>query len=136
MYLKRPTRLKGFDFQVNVEGLIKTVKPGRGPTREMPSHADVLHDLPVKLAERPGDRGVLFDAVAAVYDCGDPVQFMKRSPRLAAFWSGWPVDPLLLTVKWLMIEQDVTYWLETGRDMLMSAIGADVFSLPDSSIVV
>lgn len=29
-----------------------------------------------------------------------------------------------------MIEQDVTDWLQTGRDMLMSGIETDVFKLP------
>lgn len=37
VYLLRPTWLnKGFDFQVNIEGLVKVVKPGKGATREMP----------------------------------------------------------------------------------------------------
>jgi hypothetical protein len=32
-------------------------------------------------------------------------------------------------IKWLFIEQDVTYWLQTGRDMLMAAIESRVFAL-------
>ena len=49
---------------------------------------------------------------------------------------GWPVDQLLYIIKWLMVEQDVTYWLQTGRDMLMSAIETDVFKLPARKPVV
>lgn len=131
VYLLRPTWLnKGFDFQVNVEGLVKAVKPARGATREMPSHSDVMHDLRSKLSEHSKHRSVLFEAVGAVYDCGEPSEIIKRMPSLAEFTEGWPVDQLLYIIKWLMIEQDVTYWLQTGRDMLMSGIETDVFSLP------
>lgn len=131
VYLLRPTWLnKGFDFQVNVEGLIKVVKIAKGATRDMPSHGDVMHDIRSKLAMRPKDRSVLFDAVCAVYDCAEPAGIVKKMPRLALFKEGWPIDQLLYIVKWLMIEQDVTYWLQTGRDMLMSGIETEIFKLP------
>lgn len=137
VYLLRPTWLnKGFDFQVNVEGLVKVVKPGKGPTREMPSHGDVMHDLRSKLGKRPKDGDVLFDAVCAVYGCSEPAEVVKKMPRLVGFKEGWPVDQLLYTLKWLMIEQDVTYWLQTGRDMLMSGIETDIFKLPARKPVV
>ena len=131
VYLLRPAWLnKGFDFQVNVEGLVKVVKPGKGTTREMPSHADLTHDLRSKLTERPNDGATLLEAVGAVYDCGDPADIVGRVPSLTAFKTGWPVDQLLYIIKWLMIEQDVTYWLYTGRDKLMSSIEMEVFKLP------
>ena len=137
VYLLRPTWLnKGFDFQVNVEGLVKVLKPARGPTREMPSHGDLVHDLRSKLAKRPDDAAVLFEAIGAVYNCGDPATIVGQMPRLTALKEGWPVDQLLYTIKWLMIEQDITYWLQTGRDMLMSGIETDVFELPVRSLVV
>jgi hypothetical protein len=131
VYLLRPTWLnKGFDFQVNVEGLVKVVKVAKGATREMPSHGDVMHDLRSKLAKRPKDGAVLFDAVCAVYDCGEPANIVKKMPGLSGFKEGWPIDQLLYIIKWLMIEQDVTYWLQTGRDMLMSGIETEIFKLP------
>lgn len=131
VYLLRPTWLnKGFDFQVNVEGLIKAVKPGKGATREMPSHGDVINDLQSKLAKRPKETETLFDSVVAVYNCGDPAEIVRKSPRLATLKEGWPIDQTLYAVKWLFIEQDVTYWLQTGRDMFMSAIESQVFGLP------
>jgi hypothetical protein len=42
---------------------------------------------------------------------------------------GLPPDQLLYIIKWLFIEQDVTYWLQTGRDMLMAAIESRVFGM-------
>ena len=131
VYLLRPTWLnKGFDFQVNVEGLVKVVKAGKGTTREMPSHGDLVHDLRSKLQERPKDANLLFDAVAAVYECAEPAEIVKGLGKLRPFKVGWPLDQTLYIIKWLMIEQDVTYWLQTGRDMLMSGIETDVFGLP------
>ncbi len=131
VYLLRPTWLnKGFDFQVNVEGLVKVVKLGKGPTREMPSHGDLIHDLRLKLEKRPTYAPVLYDAVGGVYDCGEPSEIVRQLPRLTVFKAGWPVDQLLYIIKWLMIEQDVTYWLQRGRDMLMCGIETDVFELP------
>ncbi len=130
VYLRRPTGLnKGFDFQVNVEGLVKIVKPARGLTREMPAHRDVIHDLQSKVAQYAREANILFEAVGAVYECGEPVEILRRFPPLEAFTDGWPIDQLLYTVKWLFIEQDVTYWLHTGRDMFMSAIETEVFNL-------
>jgi hypothetical protein len=131
VYLLRPTWLnKGFDFQVNIEGLVKVVKPGKGATREMPAHGDVIHDLRSKVEQRPNGAKLLFEAIAAVYDCGEPAGILRRLPRLAGSSVGWPVDQSLYAVKWLFVEQDVTYWLQTGRDMLMSAIESQVFDLP------
>jgi hypothetical protein len=131
VYLVRPAFLnKGFDFQVNVEGLVKVVKIAKGSTREMPSHADLIHDIRSKLGKRPKDADVLFQGVGAIFDCGEPAEIIKQIPGLGAFTEGWPVDQLLYIIKWLMIEQDVTYWLYTGRDMLMSSIETEVFDLP------
>ncbi len=40
VYLLRPTWLnKGFDFQVNVEGLVKVAKPAKGPPARCPHTA-------------------------------------------------------------------------------------------------
>jgi len=36
---------------------------------------------------------------------------------------------MLWIIKWLFIEQDLTYWLQAGRDILMAAIESDVFGL-------
>jgi hypothetical protein len=96
----------------------------------MPSHGDVIHDLQSKIIGRPKDAQVLFEAVAAVYDSVEPAEILRKSPHLEALKNGWPIDQSLYAIKWLFIEQDVTYWLQTGRDMFMSAIESQVFKLP------
>ena len=131
VYLLRPTWLnKGFDFQVNVEGFRSVTRTPKGQTKEMPSHTDILHDLRSKVHAHPGLRGRLFDAVCEVYDCAAPLDILARNVAVASIDAGLPPDQLLYIIKWLFIEQDLTYWLQTGRDMLMGAIERDVFELP------
>lgn len=131
IYLLRPTFLnKGFDFQVNVEGFRSVIRSAKGPTKEMPSHADVIHDLKLKVSNCPDRIAAIFDAVAAVHDCMEPAAVLRENTGLDG-QEGLPVDQLLLILKWLFIEQDLTYWAQRGRDMLMRAIEKDVFGLAE-----
>lgn len=130
VYLLRPTWLnKGFDFQVNVEGFRSVTRTAKGQTKEMPSHTDVVHDLEAKLKAHPDLGESLFSAVCEVYDCAEPSAVLAHRGKLASVEVGLPPDQLLFIIKWLFIEQDVTYWLQTGRDMLMAAIESRVFAL-------
>lgn len=130
VYLLRPTFLnKGFDFQVNVEGFRSVTRTAKGGTREMPSHEDVLHDLRLKLKSNPKLRDELFSAVCDVYDCAEPDEILVKRPTLKKCHAGLPLDKTLRTIKWLFIEQDLTYWLGSGRNMFMSAIEAEVFGI-------
>lgn len=38
---------------------------------------------------------------------------------------GQPIETILKVVKWLFIEQDVTYWNWSGRSMLYSGLRED-----------
>lgn len=130
VYLLRPTWLnKGFDFQVNVEGFRSVTRVSKGQTKEMPSHTDVVHDLEAKVKARPDLIDPIFAAVCGVYDCAGPNDILAAHPDLASAEAGLPLDQLLFILKWLFVEQDVTYWLQTGRDMLMGAIESRVFGL-------
>jgi hypothetical protein len=130
VYLLRPTWLnKGFDFQVNLEGFRSKTRKSRGSTAEMPSHKDVLHDLRQKIRKRPRVAQELFEAISHVYDCVEPDTIIKKLPRLRKLRVGLPPDTLLKILKCLFIEQDLTYWLQTGRNMLMSSIEEKVFRM-------
>ena len=37
-----------------------------------------------------------------------------------SFKTGLPVDHIVKVIKWLFIEQDITYWNTSGRSMLMN----------------
>jgi hypothetical protein len=130
IYLLRPTWLnKGFDFQVNLEGFRSVTRTAKGATKEMPSHADVIHDLAEKVAATPAVAPLLCAAIGDVYDCKEVAAILAEEPALSVPLVGLPLDKILLVVKWLFVEQDVTYWLQTGRNMLMSGIEKNVFRL-------
>jgi hypothetical protein len=131
VYLRRPTFLnKGFDFQVNVEGFRSKTRKGKGVTKEMPSHPDIINDLRAKLREKPSLRADLYNAICKVYDCAEPARVLAKHPRLRKFRKGLPVEKTLKIIKWLFIEQDLTYWLGTGRNMFMCSIERKVFGMP------
>lgn len=130
VYLLRPTWLnKGFDFQVNVERFQSRTRTSKGSTAEMPSHDDVIDDLRRKSKPNSKLKTELFAAVADVYDCVEPDEILRKRPALLGITEGLEMDKLLKVIKWLFIEQDLTYWLGTGRNMLMSAIEKDVFGM-------
>lgn len=127
VYLLRPTWLnKGFDFQVNLEGFSSEL---RNKSSEMPSHGDVISDLKKKVASYPKLSEELFAAISDIYDCVEPKNALLKHPEIKKIKAGLPVDTILRIIKWLFIEQDLTYWLYTGRNMLMSAIEVQVFNL-------
>jgi hypothetical protein len=130
VYLRRPTYLnKGFDFQVNLEGFRSTTRKAKGVTKEMPSHPDIFKDLKRKVKQRPNLKRDLYNAICKVYDCIEPDKILARRPRLRKFTAGLPIEKTLKVIKWLFIEQDLTYWLGTGRNMFMSKIEKKVFKI-------
>jgi hypothetical protein len=130
VYLLRPTYLnRGFDFQVNVEGFNSLTRKAKGATREMPSHDDVIDDLQAKAKSNPKLRDELFSAVCDVYDCIEPDEILAKRPALRKCVGGLPIDKTLRIIKWLFIEQDLTYWNGVGRNMFMSAIEEHAFGI-------
>lgn len=125
IYLMRPTRSHGLDFEVRVKGFKSTTRKSKS---ERPSHDDVAHDLKSKLRTRPDLREELFASICDVYDCKDPKEIVTQRPRVTELTAGLPIDQILRIIKWLFIEQDMTYWLGTGRNMLMCGI-ENIFGL-------
>jgi hypothetical protein len=119
LYLLRPTFLnKGIDFQVWVERLneVKDIRP---------SHQTVFRDLKLKRSENPMKTDALLDAIDLVWLCTEPDVALAEigDPSLT---SGMPSDLLLKILKWLFIEQDLTYWNYDGRGMLRLAINTEL----------
>lgn len=119
VYLERPTFLnKGCDFQIYVENLI-TYNNGND---KCPSHGDVFADLEKKKAAlKPQQYQKLISAIEDIFNI---VPYKKIVPIIEQLPQpvGWPYDTLLKLVRWLFIEQDITYWAQTGREMLMAGI--------------
>lgn len=118
IFLSRPAPLnKGFDFIIRVEGI--NFNAGRGRVRTNPTHADIQQDLEHKKAENPKLYALLFRLIQQIYACR---QIQLKDYSNVNFKAGYPTDLILFVIKWLFIEQDITYWNFSGRAMLMSKI--------------
>ena len=114
VYLKRPAQFNnGFDFTLNVSNI--NFNPyGRKTTR--PTHGNIIDDLILKKK----NSNILFKElklqIDKIYNCQDPdkVEFN--------FGVGLDTEILLECIKWLFVEQDVTYWNYSGRAMFYNGI--------------
>ena len=80
-----------------------------------------MEDLEIKRKENPEKTTELMRMIKEVYECRSPSEVAKEHPNLK-FEKGLSVELVLKVLKWLFIEQDVTYWNYDGRTMLFSAI--------------
>lgn len=119
IYLERPTFLnKGCDFQIFVEDLI-VYKNGND---KCPSHNDVFEDLKLKKKQLTEQQySILISAVTDIYEVR-PYGVAEIKTKQLPVPDGWSYETLLKLLRWLFIEQDITYWAQTGREMLMSGI--------------
>lgn len=118
--LNRPAGLnKGFDFTVNVQGM--GFKKQR--TYSNPSHRDIIDILQSVKSNNPTQYQNVSLEIRNIYNCVSPnfrnisgITFLDHTntPR--------PLEIILLAIKWLFIEQDITYWNWSGRNMLFSSL--------------
>lgn len=114
VYLSRPAQFNnGFDFTLNVSG-INFNPGGRATTR--PTHQNIYNDLLMKKNENPELYEQLKIQIDRLYNCSIPEKTDFN------FNSGLNSEILLECIKWLFIEQDVTYWNYSGRAMFYSGI--------------
>lgn len=114
IFLTRPAFLnKGFDFVVRVENT------PFGNNQNNPRHIDIINDLLIKKDYDINIYDDLYNLIVDVYNCNDILPFQNRHLQGLP---GYDVDLILGVIKWLYIEQDVTYWNFSGRAKLMSYI--------------
>lgn len=114
IFLKRPTFLnKGIDFQVWVEKF-------DGENDGRPSHKDIFNDLKLKNNENSTNIQKLLGAINRVWNCEEPDKVLGDIDF--EYQKGFSIEMLLKILKWLFIEQDITYWNYDGRTMLRMAI--------------
>lgn len=116
IFLKRPSRLnKGFDFTVNIQGLwFKKQRRYRHP-----SHDDIFEILEYCYNEYPQQYRIVSSLIEDIFFC----RTINLSTPLNIFFKDFngnehPIEIILLTIKWLFIEQDCAYWNYSGRYML------------------
>jgi len=115
IFLLRPTFLnKGIDFQVWVERF-------NGIKDQRPSHKNIFEDLKLKKQENPIGFPRVIQLINEVWDCKEIDSVLGKKDK-DAFHTGMPLEMLLKILKWLFIEQDITYWNYDGRQMLKMAI--------------
>lgn|SRR5574344_542470 len=122
--LRRPAFLnKGFDFTVHIVGTNFSFKPNKRKLTN-PSHADIIgvfHSL-----QNTVDKEKYNEIKSLIVNIYDFKQYELNSLGNVCFkdWQGIdrPVQIILLAIKWLFIEQDITYWNFSGRNMLMNRL--------------
>ncbi|MBP8994662.1 MAG: hypothetical protein KBG30_12755 [Bacteroidales bacterium] len=119
--LKRPAALnKGFDFVVHIDGMY--FKSSRRHTN--PSHNDIIQTLQqVKSSVSEVQYENIEISIRNVYNLQEfyvssisDIYFADCDNQLR------PIVIIILAIKWLFIEQDVTYWNWSGRAMLMNGL--------------
>ncbi len=117
LYLDRPAyKNKGMDFLIRVENYQFRGK-GRGIKVDAPRQDEIVEDLCKKKRYNPKQYEILKAEVDKIFRCSPYCSTMLGFSNI-----GIPIDILLESIRWLFVEQDVTYWHASGRNMLMDAI--------------
>jgi hypothetical protein len=118
IYLRRPAHLnKGCDFKIYVEGWLYHKNGNEKP----PRHKDILDDLKEKFKENRKEYLKLEKAITKIYNCELVEDVLKDSKNLK-LKKGLDIKTLLKSIKWFFIEQDITDWNYSGREMFQKAI--------------
>jgi len=115
IFLSRPAPLnKGMDFLVCASHA--RFLAGRRRVSN-PSHRNIHEDLLAKKHESLPKMNIVLPIITSIYQCQDVAW-----EGLPIFEVGYDIELILKIIKWLFIEQDVTYWNWSGREMLYKAI--------------
>lgn len=119
--LKRPAPLnKGFDFIVHIYGMY--FKSTRRHTN--PSHNDIIKTLQgIKTLVSIQQYEYIKNSIKNVYNLQEfDISSIEDIFFIDCDNNQRPVAIIILAIKWLFIEQDVTYWNWSGRAMLMNGL--------------
>jgi hypothetical protein len=124
IYLQRPARLnKGFDFTVNTKNYIFRAPTEKQPHRKTktPSHKSIDILLQMIKQESIEDFELVKNAIREIYLCSDQdsIDLSNLSKHSV---DGFAIEALLKVIKWLFVEQDITYWSFSGRAMLYDGL--------------
>tara|TARA_R110001583_G_scaffold114863_1_gene265275 strand:- start:4594 stop:5124 length:531 start_codon:yes stop_codon:yes gene_type:complete len=119
LYLERPGRLnKGCDFVIYIENTHQWKNGNDRP----PDHNYILNDLSLKKQSlNQAEWTSLLNSISSIYNCETYNSAIRHISNLPII-NGHSYELLLKTIRWLFIEQDITYWSGQGRGMFLSAI--------------
>ena len=122
IYLQRPAPLnKGFDFVVNVENMYFKLRDAR--RHRNPSHTDIVAILVAYKQHYFKEYDKIKKLINRIFQCEnfDIVEETKDLPPFTNYDNEEiPIVVVLCCIKWLFIEQDITYWNWSGRLMLFN----------------
>ncbi len=122
--LKRPATLnKGFDFTVHTDGIFFRSKSGK-TLLDRPSHQNIIDTLTQVKEKLPADQYFLIsEQMQNIFNLEDlDLSKVSNFYFIDCQKNQRPIAIILLAIKWLFIEQDVTYWNWTGRIMFMNGL--------------
>lgn len=115
--LRRPTFLnKGMDFTIHLEN---TEFRNKGSFRDKPKHEEIINDLLLKKQENIFEYEKVRTIINQIFICKNVSQEEYED---IFFTSGIEIEGILKVIKWLFIEQDITYWNYSGRYMLYHSL--------------
>jgi len=121
--LKRPTNLnKGFDFIVCTPGIY--YRTGNSRRHQNPAHRDIIEILS-EIKDRIGDDSYILikQIIGKIFKLDHfDISIVQDITFFDADEIERPLPILLLAIRWLFIEQDITYWNTSGRKMLMDGL--------------
>lgn len=118
IFLKRPAHLnKGFDFTVNIKGI---QFPNRNPSS--PKHIDIISALSYCKANYVNYMNVIKPIIDDIFNCNTVVLNNINCNFLDSNNQTHPIEIMLLALKWLFMEQDITYWNYSGRNKLYNEL--------------
>ncbi len=113
IYLIRPAGLnKGCDFIIISENYLKFKNGNDKP----PSHADIVELIKSGCKANPSIRKPLKKAINKAYNCVTLNDIFVEFPILLKSPHCY-IERSIKLIKWMWIEQDVTYWTGRGREM-------------------
>ena len=133
--IKRPGQLnKGFDFIVHIDGIkfVKNIerhyKNGR-ITRYQKLYTNPEHDDIIKALEQIKSKTTarkykeVKNCLRQIYNVEETnYEGIKNLKYIDYSGVEHPFVVILLAIKWLFVEQDITYWNWSGRNMLKATL--------------
>ncbi len=114
IYLIRPANLnKGCDFVIVSENYLKWKNGNDKP----PKHKDVFNSITHLFCEDKSLKDGFSGAVERIYACENIDKVLSDHPILLSTLK-CEAERVLKLLKWMWIEQDITYWTGKGRQML------------------
>jgi hypothetical protein len=132
--LARPANLnKGMDFIVHLEGFVFRTHKSNGhkmPQAQQtnPSFKDVIALLHLFKKKYKDEYQILSQNISRIYECKDLIQIRKlEKMRINHEKANKSISArtLCLIIRWLFIEQDVTYWNFSGRGKFLAEMRDD-----------